>query len=210
MSAGEIKQLAQQYEFLVPVEMYLQAGVHIGMHTCTKHMEKFVFKVRPDGLYIINIRRTDERIRIAAKFLASFEPEKILAVTARPYAFQPVIKFSQYVRSKYVVGRFVPGTLTNPKAEYYVEPEVIVISDPRVDNQALVEAIQMGIPVVSFASTDAKLNGIELVIPANNKGRKSLALLYWVLARQILRERGELGTQQDLPETPEAFEVKVE
>jgi len=210
MSAGEIKQLAQQYEFLVPVEMYLQAGVHIGMHTCTKHMEKFVFKVRPDGLYIINIRRTDERIRIAAKFLASFEPEKILAVTARPYAFQPVIKFSQYVRSKHIVGRFVPGTLTNPKAEYYVEPEVILISDPRVDNQALVEAVQMGIPVVSFASTDAKLNGIELVIPANNKGRKSLALLYWLLARQILRERGELGPQQDLPEPPEAFEVKVE
>jgi len=210
MSAGEIKQLAQQYEFLVPVEMYLQAGVHIGMHTCTKHMEKFVFKVRPDGLYIINIRRTDERIRVAAKFLASFEPEKILAVTARPYAFQPVIKFSQYVRSKYIVGRFVPGTLTNPKAEYYVEPEVVLISDPRVDNQALVEAIQMGIPVVSFASTDAKLNGIELVIPANNKGRKSLALLYWILARQILRERGELGPQQDLPEPPEAFEVKVE
>ena len=198
-----------QIELLVPLEMYLQAGVHIGTHSCTKHMEKFVFRVRPDGLYILDIRKTDERLRIAARFLSRFEPEKVMAISTRQYGQQPVLKFAEYTGAKPVIGRFIPGTLTNPRLEWYYEPDVLLLTDPRADSQALDEAMEVGIPVVAFASTDNKLGGIDLVIPANNKGRKSLALLYWILTRQILRERGILGPTEDLPVTYEDFETRL-
>ena len=203
------KSVSQQLNLLVPLEVYLQAGVHIGTHSCTKHMERFVFKVRPDGLYILDVRKTDERLRIAGRFLARFEPDKILAVSTRQYGYRPVLRFAEFTGARAVVERFIPGTLTNPRLEFYCEPDVLLISDPRVDSQALDEAIEIGIPVVAFASTDNKLNGVDIVIPANNKGRKSLALLFWILARQILRERGAIGPDEDLPVPYEDFETKL-
>jgi len=196
----------QQLELLVPLELYLQAGVHIGTHTCTKHMEKFVFRVRPDGLYILDVKKTDERLRVAGKFLSRFEPSKIMVISTRQYGKQPVLKMAELTGARPVVGRFTPGTLTNPKLEIYYEPEVIVLTDPRIDSQPLDEAIMVGIPVVAFVSTDNKLEGVDLAIPANNKGRKSLALLYWVLSRQVLRERGSIGPNDNLSVGPEAFE----
>ncbi|MEM0371232.1 MAG: 30S ribosomal protein S2 [Ignisphaera sp.] len=196
-----------QQELLVPLEQYLQAGVHIGTHTCTKHMEKFVFRVRPDGLYILDIRKTDERLRIAGKFLSRYERGKIMAVSTRQYGKQPVSKFAEIIGAKAVVGRFIPGTLTNPRLEWFYEPDVIILTDPRVDQQPLEEAMSVGIPIVAFVSTDNKLSGIELAIPGNNKGRKSLALLYWILTRQILRERGEIGATDTLPISVEQFET---
>lgn len=196
----------QQLELLVPLELYLQAGVHIGTHTCTKHMEKFVFRVRPDGLYILDVKKTDERLRVAGKFLSRFEPSKIMVISTRQYGRQPVLKMAEFIGARPVVGRFAPGTLTNPKLEIYYEPEVIVLTDPRIDSQPLDEAIMVGIPVIAFVSTDNKLEGVDLAIPANNKGRKSLALLYWVLTRQVLRERGSIGPNDTLPVGPEVFE----
>jgi small subunit ribosomal protein S2 len=196
----------QQLELLVPLELYLQAGVHIGTHTCTKHMEKFVFRVRPDGLYILDVKKTDERLRVAGKFLSRFEPSKIMVISTRQYGRQPVLKMAEFIGARPVVGRFTPGILTNPKLEIYYEPEVIVLTDPRIDSQPLDEAIMVGIPVIAFVSTDNKLEGVDLAIPANNKGRKSLALLYWVLTRQVLRERGSIGSNDTLPVGPEVFE----
>ncbi|MCC6047327.1 MAG: 30S ribosomal protein S2 [Desulfurococcaceae archaeon] len=196
-------------ELLVPAELYLEAGTHIGTYVCTKYMRRFVYKARPDGPYILDIRKTDERLRIAARFLASFEPSTILAVSVRPYGFTPVTKFAEFTGSKYVVGRFIPGTITNPYLSSHIEAEVLLASDPRVDEQAIEEASKVGIPVVAIASTDAKLTNVDLVIPGNNKGRKSLALIYWLLARQILRERGMLPADGNLPVSYEAFETKV-
>lgn len=196
-----------QQELLVPLEQYLQAGVHIGTHTCTKHMEKFVFRVRPDGLYILDIRKTDDRLRVTGKFLSRYERGKIMVVSTRQYGKQPVMKFAELVGAKAVVGRFIPGTLTNPRLEWFYEPDVIILTDPRVDQQPLEEAMKVGIPVVAFVSTDNKLTGVELAIPGNNKGRKSLALLYWILTRQILRERGEIGSTDTLSVSVEQFET---
>lgn len=149
----------QQLDLLVPLELYLQAGVHIGTHTCTKHMERFVFRVRPDGLYILDVRKTDERLRVAGKFLSRYEPTKIMVIATRQYGKQPVQKFAEFVGAKPVTGRFIPGTLTNPKLEWYYEPDVIIITDPRIDSQPLREALMVGIPVVAFVSTDNKLEG---------------------------------------------------
>jgi small subunit ribosomal protein S2 len=169
-------------------------------------MEKFVFRVRPDGLYILDVRKTDERLRVAGKFLGRFEPSKIMVISTRQYGRQPVLKMAELTGAKAILGRFVPGTLTNPKLESYYEPDVVVLTDPRIDSQPLDEAIMVGIPVVAFVSTDNKLEGVDLAIPANNKGRKSLALLYWILTRQVLRERGSIGPSDNLPVGPEAFE----
>ncbi len=196
-------------ELLVPLELYIQAGVHVGTHICTAYMKRFVYRVRPDGIYILDIRKIDERLRIAAKFLARFQPEKIVAVSVRQYGQKPVTKFCQYVGCKALTGRILPGTFTNPALEWYLEPDVILVTDPRADSQAVDEAARMGIPVVALAHTDNRINNIDLVIPANNKGRRSLALVYWILAREVLRERGELGPDQDLPEPWEEFETKL-
>ncbi|MCD6428922.1 MAG: 30S ribosomal protein S2 [Desulfurococcales archaeon] len=199
----------QTIELLVPINVYLESGVHIGTHMCTKHMKKFVYKLKPDGPYILDVRKIDERIRIAAKFIARYKPENVLAVSARQYGFTPVQKFAEFTNAKAVVGRFIPGTLTNPYLDIYVEADILIVTDPRVDQQAIVEASKIGIPVVAVASTDAKLSNVDLVIPGNNKGRKSLAVIYWLLTRQVLRERGVLAPDGELPVGPDAFETKV-
>lgn len=196
-------------ELLVPLEKYLSAGMHIGTHICTAYMRRFVFRVRHDGLYILDITKTDERLRAAARFLSRFDPSKIVAVAVRQYGQKPVQRFCTFVGCRALTGRILPGTFTNPSLEWYVEPEAIIVSDPRADSQAIDEASRMGIPVVALADTDNRVENIDLVIPINNKGRRSLALAYWILAREILRNQGKLGPDQDLPEPPETFEYRV-
>ncbi len=196
-------------DLLIPKQKYLSAGVHVGTRIRTKDMSKFIYKVRSDGLCMIDIKKTDERIRIAGKFLARFEPSKILAVSARIYGFKPVRKFAEYVGAVQVTGRILPGTLTNPQAPLHLEPDVVLLSDPRVDKQIHVEAVRMGIPVVALVDADNTLSYIDLAIPANNKGRRSLALIYWLLTREILRNRGELGPDEDLPESYDEFATRI-
>lgn len=157
-------------ELLVPVDTYLSAGVHIGTHSCTKYMERFVYRVRPEGLYVLDVRKIDERIRIAARFLARYDPQDIVSVASRPYAFRPVQKFAEVIGAKALVGRIIPGTFTNPHLSSYLEPKVLLVSDPRTDTQAIKEAAKVGIPIVALADTDAKVDFIDLIIPANNKG----------------------------------------
>ncbi|MEM4904267.1 MAG: 30S ribosomal protein S2 [Desulfurococcaceae archaeon] len=196
-------------ELLVPIDKYLSAGVHIGTHICTKFAEPFVYRVRSDGVYILDIKKIDERLRIAGRFLAGFDPTKIAVVSVRLYGRKPVEKMCQYLQCKPFTGRFLPGTFTNPTLKWYFEPDAIVLADPRADSQALKEAAEIGIPVVAFVDTDNKTEYIDLVIPGNNKGRKSLALLCWILTRQVLRERGIIPPNADLPEQPTEFETSV-
>ncbi len=207
--SSEYEKPATTIELLVPVDKYLSAGVHIGTHVCTKYMEPFVYKVRPDGVYILDVRKIDERLRIAGKFLAMFEPAKIAVVSARLYGRKPVLKMCQYLQCRPFVDRFLPGTFTNPALTTYFEPAVVLVTDPRADAQAVKEASEIGIPVVAFADTDNRTENVDLVVPANNKGRKSLALLYWILTRQIMRERGAVPANADLPEPPSEFEAPV-
>ncbi len=190
--------------------MLLSAGIHIGTRIKTKNMEPFIYRVRPDGLYVLDIKKTDERIRVAAKFLSRFEPSKIAVVASRLYGRQPVRKFCELTGAIPIVGRFIPGSLSNPLYPNRIEPEVIVVTDPRADSQAVTEAAKVGVPVVALCSTDNNFEGIDLIIPTNNKGRKALATIYWLLARQVLRERGELAPDQDLNVPIEDFQTKLE
>ncbi|MCD6528973.1 30S ribosomal protein S2 [Candidatus Bathyarchaeota archaeon] len=196
-------------ELLIPRETYLSAGVHIGTKIKTGDMEKFIYRVRPDGLFVLDIKKTDERIRVAAKFLSRFDPEKILVVAGRLYAKVPAEKFCEYTKARLITGRFVPGTLSNPLYPNSLEPDVVLVSDPKADSQAVKEASSLGIPVVALCSTDNELSKIDLAIPTNNKGRRALAVIYWVLARQLLRERGDLAPDEDLPVPIESFEMKL-
>lgn len=201
---------AEAEELLLPRDTILSAGIHIGTRIKTKNMEPFIYRVRPDGLFVLDIKKTDERIRVAAKFLSRFEPSKIAVVASRLYGHQPVRKFCELTGAIPIVGRFVPGSLSNPLYPGKIEPEVIVVTDPRADSQAVEEAAKVGIPVVALCSTDNDFDGIDLVIPTNNKGRKALATIYWLLARQVLREKGELGPDEDLNVPIEDFQTQIE
>jgi small subunit ribosomal protein S2 len=196
-------------ELLLPRDTLLSAGTHIGTRMKTKDMEQFIYRVRPDGLFVLDVKKTDERIRITAKFLARFEQSKIAAAAARLYAQEPVRKFCEVTGAIPIVGRFIPGLLSNPLYPNRIEPDVLIVSDPRADSQAVREASSVGIPIVALCSTDNDFSGVDLVISTNNKGRRALAIIYWLLAKQILREKGELPPDKDLPLTVEDFETKI-
>ncbi|RLF16638.1 MAG: 30S ribosomal protein S2 [Thermoprotei archaeon] len=200
----------KKVELLIPLEVYLAAGLHIGTHIKSKFLKPFIYRVRPDGLCVIDVGKIDERIRIAAKFLARYDPPKIAVVSSRQYGVPCVLKFCQLTGAKPLVNRFIPGSFTNPNLPTYVEPDVVLITDPRADEQALIEASQIGIPIVALCDTDNDVYFVDLMIPVNNKGRKALALTYWLLTRQVLRERGVIPPDADLPTPLEEFEAKVE
>ena len=174
--------------------MYKRQAVHIGTNQKSADMKKFLDTMREDssGLHLIDVHHTDSRIRVAAKFLSRYDPERVLVVSARQYGQRPARKFAESIGSTRIVGRFIPGTLTNPRLRTYIEPEVILVTDPAADSQALSEAVSSGIPVVGICDANNRLRNVDLVLPANNKGRRSLALVYWLLAREILKIRSSI------------------
>lgn len=175
---------------LVPIDEYLAAGVHIGTQQKTQNMMKFVYRVRTDGLYVLDIQSTDERIRSIAHFLSKYDPSRVLVVSARQYGQYPATMFSKAIGAVSRVGRFIPGTLTNPAQEGFYEPDAVIVTDPAGDAQVIKEAVNVGIPVVALCDTNNMTSNVDLVIPTNNKGRKALSLVYWLLAREVANERG--------------------
>lgn len=196
-------------ELLVPEDTYLTSGVHIGTQQKSADMKPFIYKVRIDGLYVLDIKATDARIRVAAKFLARKDPTKILVVAARQYGQKPARLFSTAIGAVQLVGRFVPGTLTNPEVDDFLEPEVLVVTDPAADQQALREALTIGIPVVGLCDVNNETRNVDLVIPTNNKGRRALATVYWLLTREVLRERGSLKSDEDFTKTIDDYEASL-
>jgi len=195
-------------ELLVPEDTYLTSGVHIGTQQKSASMRRFVFKVRFDGLHVLDVRETDRRIRLAAKFLARFPSDRILAVSQRQYGQKPVRVFAKTIGAVSFSERFVPGCLTNPNLEEYFEPKVLLVTDPATDQQALSEAVSIGIPVVGLCDVNNETRNVDLVIPANNKGRVALATIYWLLAREVLRARAG-GAELEFPATVEDFQAAL-
>jgi len=194
---------------LLSLEELLAAGLHIGTRIKTVDMEKYIFRVRPDGLFILNIGDTNEKIRVAAKFMGRFEPSRVLAVSSRLYGKTPVEKFAELTKTVAITGRFMPGLISNPLQPHHAEPQVVIVTDPRADWQAIKEATSVGVPVISLCDTDNVFAGVDFVIPVNNKGRRALAVVYWLLARQVLRERGELPQDGNIQLTVDDFETKL-
>jgi len=176
-------------ELLIPQEDYLSCGVHIGMKSKTASMKKFIYKIRDDGLSVLNLKLLNERIAIATKFLA--KNKKILIVGRKTNSHKGIKKLAETIGADYILGRFMPGTLTNPNYSKFLEPDVILLTDPISDKQALKEAVDSRIPVVALCDTFNDTKNIDLVVSCNNKGRKSLGLVYWLLAKEIMKNRGE-------------------
>lgn len=200
---------AKKEELLLSRDTLLSSGIHIGTKMRTKDMTPLIYRIRPDGLYVLNVKKTDESIRVAAKFLARFEPSKIATVAARLYGREPVTRFCEVTGAIPIIGRFIPGLFSNPLYPNRIEPSIAIVSDPKADTQAIREAKGIGIPVIALCSTDNEFSGVDLVIPTNNKGRRALAIVYWLLARQILRERGEIPPDGELEIQVDNFEAKL-
>lgn len=175
---------------LVSIDEYLAAGVHIGTQQKTQDMMRFVYRVRTDGLYVLDIQSTDERIRVASKLLAHYDTARILVVSSRQYGQHPARMFSRALGTRAMLGRFIPGSLTNPQIYGFFEPDVVIVTDPAGDAQVLKEASSIGVPVVALCDTNNLISGVDLVIPTNNKGRKALSLVYWLIAREVSRLNG--------------------
>lgn len=191
--------------FLVPQDQYLKSGIHIGTKFKTKHMDAFIYKTRPDGLSVLNLQRIDERLRLAAKLLANYKPEEILVVSRRENGWKPVKAFSRHTGAHAFAGRYAPGVLTNPKLERYMEVKIIIVTDSWPDRNAIRDSMQVGIPVIGLCDTNNQSNEIDFVLPCNNKGKKSLGLVFYVLAREYLRETGKLGKDEEPAFTTEEF-----
>jgi small subunit ribosomal protein S2 len=207
--AEEKQAVATETTMMVSEETYMTSGVHIGTRQKTADIKEFIYKVRNDGLYIIDVKKTNERIKAAAKFLAKYNPSQILVVSVRQYGQKPVKKLGETTGIQVLDGRFQPGTLTNPNAKTFLEPEIILLTDPLADIQALHEAKNIGIPVLALCDTNNETKYIDYVIPTNNKGRRALALIYWLLARAILQEQGKIKSEEEFTATVEDFEAEI-
>jgi len=196
-------------ELLVSEEEYLTSGVHIGTQHKTADMKPFIFRVRNDGLFVLDVAKTDVAIRKAAEVLAKYDPKRILFVSQRQYGQTPVKQTATAIGATAIAGRFMPGTLTNPITPNYMEPEVLVLTDPLGDAQAMREALNIGIPILGLCDSNNETKHLKVIIPANNKGRRSLALVYWLLAREILHVRGDVKTREDFQLTIDDFEASL-
>ena len=201
--------MSEQAESTDIKKMVLSTGIRVGTQVKTKFMIPFITKASPEGLYMLDLDITLEKIKTAAKFINRVGTDKLIVCSGRQYANTPIEKFCEMLDTKKLLGRFLPGTLTNPSLPYYIEPKLVLISDPQVDEQAIIEATNAGIPIIGIANTDNITSKLDVVIPANNRGRKALATVYWLLVRQILIERGELKENSPMKYQIDDFETKI-
>ncbi|MCX8146866.1 MAG: 30S ribosomal protein S2 [Candidatus Woesearchaeota archaeon] len=182
--------MTEQEKLLVPIDEYLKAGIHIGTKFKTKHMANFIYKARPDGLFVLNLQKIDERIDICASMLARYAPNEILVASRRENSWKAVKAFGKATGIRVFAGRYPPGILTNPQLKTFTEIKIMFVTDSWPDRNAVNDAKIIGIPVIALCDTNNQANDIDFVVPCNNKGKKSLGLLFWILAKEYLRRRG--------------------
>ncbi|HLC46404.1 MAG TPA: 30S ribosomal protein S2 [Candidatus Nanoarchaeia archaeon] len=182
--------MAENQEMLVPLDEYLKAGIHIGTKFKTAHMAQFIYKARPDGLFILNLQKIDERLAICANLIAQYAPEDILVASRRENSWKAVNAFSKETGVRAFAGRYPPGVLTNTSQKNFTEAKIIIVTDAWLDRNTLNDAMIVRIPVIALCDTNNQANNIDFVLPCNNKGKKSLGLVFWLLAREYKKQRG--------------------
>ena len=197
--------MTETEQFLVPQDSYLKAGIHIGTKFRTKYMGQFIYKTRPDGLSVLNLQKIDERIKLAANFLSKYRPEDIIVVGKRENSWKAIKAFNKCTGIRIFAGRYLPGILTNPVLDTYIEARLVIVTDPWPDRNVINDAMIRGIPIIALCDTNNQANNIDLVVPCNNKGKKSLGLLFWILAREYLKSRGEIKGNDDFKAPLEDF-----
>lgn len=197
--------MAEVEHFLVAQDVYLKAGIHIGTKFRTRYMERFIYKTRPDGLSVLNLQKIDERIRQAANLFSKYRPEDIIIVGKRENSWKAIKALNRHTGIKIFAGRYLPGILTNPALDKYIEGRIVLVTDPWPDRNVIDDAVKVGIPVVGLCDTNNNANNVDLVIPCNNKGKKSLGLLFWILAREYLKLRGVIKSDDEFKAPLEEF-----
>lgn len=205
-STSEVSYVSEQDNL---EKMILSTGIRVGTPVKTKYMMPFIIRANPEGLYILDISKTLSRIDIVAKFIGRADISKVAVTSAREYGKTPVEKFCELTHARNILGRFMPGTFTNPALPKYMEPQIVIVTDPQADQQAVLEATRAGVPVIAICNSDNVTSKVDLVIPANNRGRKALATVYWLLAREVLKKQGTIKTDGEMKIPIEDFETKL-
>ncbi|MBS3139446.1 30S ribosomal protein S2 [Candidatus Woesearchaeota archaeon] len=197
--------MVEQESLLVDSNEYLKSGIHIGTKFKTKYMANFIYKTRPDGLSVLNLKKIDERIHTAAKFLSQYAPQDILIVSRRENGWKALKRLNQLTGIRVINGRYPPGILTNAQLETFTEPKIIMVCDPWPDKNAIDDAVRVGIPVIALCDTNNQSNNIDLVVPCNNKGKKSVGLLFYLIAKEYMLKRGLLAGAEEMPAKLDEF-----
>ena len=198
-------QQANDEQLLVPLDEYLKVGLHIGTKFRTKFMAPFIYKVRSDGLSVLNVQEINRRLKIASRFLSNFKPEDILVVCRRENGWKPARMFAKHTGVKVFAGRYPPGILTNPGLEDFMETKLVLVADPWPDKNVVKDATKLGIPVIALCDTNNDTANVDFVVPCNNKGKKSLALVFYILAKEYLKLTGKITKDSEFKATVEDF-----
>ncbi len=191
---------------LVPQEKYLGAGVHIGTRNKAGGMRGYIYKAREDGLHVLDLKKMDLRIRAASRLLAKYPEDKVFLVSNKENAKGPLAKMAELTGFVPLIGRFTPGRFTNPRRNDFVEPSLIIVIDPNADRQAVKEAFDINVPVVALCDTNNHTKYVDLVVPTNNKGRKAITLIVWLLTREVMKLKGKIASDEEFTQQPEDFE----
>jgi len=195
----------QSEDLLIDTNEYLKSGIHIGTKFRTKYMANFIYKTRPDGLSVLNLKKIDERIRMAANMLSAYEPQDIIIISRRENGWKGLKLLNKLTGIQIIPGRYPPGIFTNPNLETFTQPKIVFVCDPWPDKNAVEDAAKVGIPLIALCDTNNQSNKIDLVIPCNNKGKKSVGIVFYLIAREYLRKRGVLKSEETIKETIDDF-----